>query len=217
MNRRGPALVATTTPLRELRPAEVAAATAAGGVIVDVRPVADFAAAHPAGALSIALRPAFASWLGWILELDRPWILLRHRDQDPEEVRWQALKIGNEALVGELAGGFEAWQAAGAPIGAIPLVPPIEAVGMPALDVRQDSEYAAGHVPGSGHAELGSLAQLSPELAAELTATPPLVLCGHGERAMTAASLLAAAGVRGVRVLDGGAHDIAHAAGIELV
>ena len=46
---------------------------AGGGVLVDARPVGAFAAGHIPGALSIALRPAFASWLGWLLDDTNRW------------------------------------------------------------------------------------------------------------------------------------------------
>ena len=41
-----------------------------------------------------ALRPAFATWLGWLAPHDRPLIVLRGRDQDPGDVFWQAAKVG---------------------------------------------------------------------------------------------------------------------------
>ena len=34
---------------------------------------------------------------------------------------WQAAKIGCDTFVGELAGGMQAWSAAGLPIGSVPL------------------------------------------------------------------------------------------------
>jgi len=42
---------------------------------------------------------------------------------------------------------------------------------------------------------------------------PVTVMCGHGERAMTAASLLAARGITGVSVAVGGPDDWAAATG----
>jgi hydroxyacylglutathione hydrolase len=66
-------------------------------------------------------------------------------------------------------------------------------------------------VPGAIHLELG-------ELAAHTAAVPAgaLVACGHGERAMTAASLLERAGHRGITVLDGGPRSYAAVHGQEL-
>ncbi len=71
------------------------------------------------------------------------------------------------------------------------------------LDVRQASEFAAGHVPGAVHVELGAL----PRALADLPPGPLVVMCGHGERAATAASLLEAAGRTDVAVLAGGPQD----------
>jgi hydroxyacylglutathione hydrolase len=68
------------------------------------------------------------------------------------------------------------------------------------LDVRQAPEFAAGHLPGATHVELGALA----EPADELPASPTAVRCGHGESAMGAASPLEQASHRDLAVLRGG-------------
>lgn len=65
------------------------------------------------------------------------------------------------------------------------------------------SEFTAGHVPGATHVELGDLAAGVPVLPPG----PIVVMCGHGERAMGAASLLRRAGRGDVAVLAGGPHD----------
>ena len=62
------------------------------------------------------------------------------------------------------------------------------------LDIRQTSEFTAGHIPGADHVELGELAD---EPASKGQQGPTVVMCGHGERAMGAASLLARAGQTG--------------------
>ncbi|KWX10807.1 hydrolase, partial [Carbonactinospora thermoautotrophica] len=134
-----------------------------------------------------------------------PLVFVRNADQDPAEICWQALKISYERLAGEL--GIDAWVAAGGPLRRIRLVTP-DAIGdAPVLDVRQDAEYAAGHLPGADHLELGALR------AHELADGPRVVMCGHGERAMSAASLLERAGHRQVAVLVGGADDWAKTTG----
>jgi rhodanese-related sulfurtransferase len=77
------------------------------------------------------------------------------------------------------------------------------------LDIRQSGEYAAGHVPGAVNIELGYLAD---NLAA-VPAGPVIVMCGHGERAMGGASILAASGRTGIAVFNGGPADWAAATG----
>lgn len=68
-------------------------------------------------------------------------------DQDPAEIVWQAYKIGYELLAGRLAGGMDAWLAAGNPEATTAFAPADEAPAGPYLDVRQEAEYAVGHVP----------------------------------------------------------------------
>ncbi len=72
------------------------------------------------------------------------------------------------------------------------------------LDVRQAAEYETGHLPGSVHIELGDLS----DSMGTAPGRPTVVMCGHGERAMTAASLLQRAGHRDVAVLVGGARGL---------
>ena len=199
INRRGPAVLETPPGLAPLDIATVRALLAGGAQLVDVRPVPQFAAAHVPGSLSIPLRPAFASWLGWLARDDRPLIILRCAGQDPAEIAWQATKIGYTDIAGELAGGIDSWTAAQHPTTSIPLLAPGE-IDRPVLDVRQTPEFAAGHLPGAAHCELGDL----PHHAGEVVPGPLVLVCGHGERAMGAASVLERAGHRDLAVLVGG-------------
>ncbi len=86
-----------------------------GGQVLDVRPVADFAAGHVSGAVSIPLRDQFATWLGWVGPDGVPLGFVLAGGQDPAEVAWQALKIGYENLAGQLDGGMAAWHADAGP------------------------------------------------------------------------------------------------------
>lgn len=208
INRRGPDLVKGEA-LPVLTADEVVRLRESGAEVVDVRPVGDFADAHVPGSVSIPLRPVFATWLGWLVDAGRPIVVVRNADQDPAEILWQARKVGYDQIVGELAGGFAAWTTAGEPTGSIP-VAGVEALdGARVLDIRQHNEYGAGHVPGADNTELGALVDHARDLPNE----PLVVMCGHGERAMSAASLLARAGRRDVTVLEGGPDDWAEKTG----
>lgn len=205
LNRRGPRLYGHLPALTPLSVDETASALEQGALLVDVRPIADFAAGHVPGALSIQLRPVLASWLGWLVDPDRRVVFVLADDQDRAELVRQCLVVGAEQLAGELAGGFEAWRAAGHAIATIDLVGPGRLDGT-VLDVRQRDEYERGHVPGAVNAELGALPDTS------VPDGPVTVMCGHGERAMTAASILEQRGRHDVTVLAGGPEDwTAHA------
>lgn len=216
LNRQGPALVWGDT-IRPLQVGDLVRLRASGAVVVDVRPVADFASGHLPGSVSIPLRPVFATWLGWLVAANTPLIVVRNVDQDPAEVLWQARKVGYDQVVGELAGGITSWTGAGGATRSIPLVTAQGLASARVLDVRQDNEFAAGHVPGARHVELGALAGNVGEPPDGLPDQPTVVMCGHGERAMGAASLLVAAGHRDITVLDGGPEDWVEATGKSLV
>ena len=74
------------------------------------------------------------------------------------------------------------------------------------VDVRQESEWESGHVPGAVHFELGEIANRSTELPGEL-----VLHCGHGQRSMTAASLLERVGRTDVTVTNASARDLIQA------
>ncbi|MGC9543822.1 rhodanese-like domain-containing protein [Streptomyces sp. UG1] len=210
-NRRGPAVLTSAPPLPALDAGQVKSLLADGGHVVDARPAADYAAGHIPGSLSVPLREQFATWLGWLLPDTVPLAFVTNDDQDPSEIVWQAYKIGYERLAGRLSGGMPAWLAAGNGETATEFVTPDRTGSRPYIDVRQEAEFAAGHVPGAVHIELGGLAAHAADAPAR-----PVVACGHGERAMTAASLLERAGKTDIAVLKGGPADYAAAHGRRL-
>jgi hydroxyacylglutathione hydrolase len=212
INRAGPDLVTAEPTLTPLDVAAVRRLAGTGAVLVDVRPVRDVATGYLPGAVAIPLRAQFATWLGWLLDPAVPIVVVRNPDQDPADILWPALNIGFGNVAGELSGGVPAWRAAGCAVVTTPLVGPGQVDGA-VLDVRQDAEYAAGHLPDAWHVELGDLVKQADAVPAE----PLTVMCGHGERAMTAATLLRRAGHQRVAVLTGGgAEDWARATGHRL-
>ena len=211
VNRLGPRVYGEYPALAPLDVGAVERLLADGAVIVDVRPFASFAAGHVPGSLSIMLRPQFASWLGWLVSRDRPVVFVLDPGQDRTEIVRQCLAIGYEQLAGEIDGGIEAWQAHRRPVACVALVGPDQAETT-IVDVRQGNEFAAGHVPGALGMELGDAASL----ASTLPGGPLTVMCGHGERAMSAASILAAQGRADISVLLGGPADVVAARGQHL-
>jgi glyoxylase-like metal-dependent hydrolase (beta-lactamase superfamily II)/rhodanese-related sulfurtransferase len=207
-NRRGPVVLREEPTFSALDVAHVRRLLADSAVVIDVRPVPDVSSGYVPGAIAIPLRAQFATWLGWLVEPDVPIVIVRNPDQSPADIVWPALNIGYEQIVGELDGGMQAWTAAGLLVERIQLAGP-HTVGDRVLDVRQESEFAAGHLPGAVHVELGSLT--------EPVGDVDTVMCGHGERAMTAATLLARRGEEPPAVLVGGVDDWASATGGQLL
>ncbi|WP_338785081.1 MBL fold metallo-hydrolase [Streptomyces sp. DG1A-41] len=205
-NRRGPSILDAAPSLPTLSATAVRELIGQGAQIVDVRPLPDFAAGHIPGAVSIPLRDQFATWLGWLLPDDIPLVFVTAPGQDLAELTWQALKIGYERLAGHLT--LDAWTIDDGEQETVELLTADRVGDRPVLDVRQQAERGAGHIPDSIGIELG-------ELAAHADEAPSgaVVHCGHGERAMTAASLLQRAGRHRLAVLTGGPDDWAKATG----
>jgi hydroxyacylglutathione hydrolase len=208
INRRGPEVLTTAPALAPLTVAEVRTLLGQGAQLVDVRPMVDFAGGHIPGAVSIPLRDQFATWLGWLLPDATPIVFLAGPGQDLAEVTCQALKIGYERLAGHLNGGMAAWISDGGPQQTIELLTADRIAGRPVLDIRQTAEHTTGHIAGAVHIELGDLPVRTADAPHDA-----VVACGHGERAMTAASLLQRAGHQGLAVLDGGPSDWSKATG----
>ena len=198
----------TPPPLRAVSPNEVAGLIEAGAEVIDLRPIVDFAESHIPGSISIQLRDQFATWLGWLVDPDRVLVFVADTDQNLADAVIQSLNIGYEQFGGYLAGGISAWQRSGRAVTKTPVlsadqIPSTRAI----VDVRQESEWETGHVPGAIHLELGEIATASRDLPAEL-----VLHCGHGQRSMTAASVLERAGRTDVAVTTASARELTQAA-----
>ena len=209
INRRGPRLYRSVPEPLRLDLASFRDHIAAGAALVDARPMRAFGRAHIPGSLSIEHRPVFASWLGWLVGLGRPIVFVLDDDTDRAELVRECFTVGQENIVGELDGGITTWIDAGLPVESTRVIGPAEITDA-VLDIRQDPEWDAGHLPGARHVELADLAQ-SATVDGAVT-----VMCGLGERAMTGASILQAAGHRDVSVLAGGPDDWSAATGVAL-
>jgi hydroxyacylglutathione hydrolase len=205
INQAGPRPRSQIAMPRALPAGDFAEARELGALVVDVRPVGAYMAEHIPGALSNPFRDSFATWLGWLVELETP-LLFVLGDEPLERVLDESLLVGFERFVGWLDGGVPAWTAAGLPVERAALVGGAGARraladGAVALDVREPAEYAAGHVDGALPVPLGSLAQRLEQLPRD---RPIVVYCGHGERAASGVSLLERAGIGPLLNLEGG-------------
>jgi len=78
------------------------------------------------------------------------------------------------------------------------------------VDVRQETEYANGHLPGALHLELGAL----PGTAGSLPSGRPVVaMCANGQRSMTGIVAGHRGGTSGVGVFTGSVDDWADRTG----
>jgi len=200
LNQAGPAPIGAIPAAAPLSPSETSAEIDGGAIVVDLRSAHAHGAGHLPGSVSIPLGPSFATWLGWTIEFGRPLVyVLPEPALWDEAVRW-SYRIGYDDVRGYLDGGIEAWRQAGLPIeetrqmAVEELAAALDAGGAGApfvIDVRQASEYAAGHVPASVHIGAGDLRSRLAELPRD---RPIAVICASGYRSSIGASLLRRAG-----------------------
>jgi hydroxyacylglutathione hydrolase len=209
INIAGPRILGGVPAVQPLSVAEVQAQMAQGAALVDLRRAPDFARAHIPGAYSVRLREAFGTWVGWVVPFGTPLVLVGADDPARREAATrQLIRIGYDNLAGYLEGGMEAWQAAGRPtanwqtITIDALHAQLAGGAAPAvMDVRQLSEWEAGHIPGAIHVEAGQLTGEKPPIEPE---QPVAVHCAHHDRSATALSLLERRGYRDLTLIVGG-------------
>lgn len=177
-----------------------------GMVVVDVLMAESFAGAHPPGAVSLPLSmlPAFA---GWLLPYDTPLGLIAASPEQADAAALQLSRMGFDDVAGYLKGATTAWATAGR------RVESIDAIDGPAfkaslergerlniLDVRSPSEFEAGHVEGAINIYAGEIAERFGELD---RSKPWIVMCGSGQRATIAASVLQREGFEKLKIFWG--------------
>ena len=202
--------------LEPLSPEDVRQQMAQGAAVVDTRSPREFAAGHVPGSYGIPLAAPLITWAGWVIPFGTPIILIADSPAEREAAVRQLIRIGYDDLRGYLEGGLAAWESAGRStrlrtglsVTHVPVMP-VEHLhrqlergdGPKVLDVRQDSEWRAGHIPGAMHVEAGSLPVGELPLPKD---APVVVHCAHGDRSTVGVSVLERRGYRNLMLLDGG-------------
>jgi hydroxyacylglutathione hydrolase len=207
---RGP-LVKEGVDAHPLTPRQVEQAHRDGALVVDVRTELQFDEAHIPGAVCITARRAgFGSKLAWIAEADQPLALVGRDNDDALEAAALAAAVGLATIAGFLAGGMTSWREDRFPVESVArmTVPQLHERwdrgrdGLQVLDVRERSEWDAGHIPGSVHVPYHDIHGLPDGLD---PGRPIAAICGSGQRSAVAASLLKRYGAGDViHVVEGG-------------
>ncbi|MEE8606483.1 MAG: rhodanese-like domain-containing protein [Nitrospiraceae bacterium] len=219
INRAGAPALADLPALVGLSPQEIKSRQAAGAVVLDTRPAAQFGAAHVPGSIHIALSGQYATWAGTLLGLSVPILLVAEDPERLEESRMRLARVGIENVAGYLKGGVLAWEQAGLPLNQVPQIPVLDLHQqlreqpneVQVLDVRQQKEWESGHIEQALHLPLNQFpapatpAEGADGLAAVLDPNKPLAVhCKSGYRSSMASSLLERASFRLVMNVVGG-------------
>ncbi|MFI5229921.1 MAG: rhodanese-like domain-containing protein [Gemmatimonadales bacterium] len=192
-------------PLPALGPSELQAVMDRGAVAVDARGSAQYAAEHIPRTLNLPFGSSFLTWAGWLVPYDRDIVLLADDQERVGRARQALSLIGLDRVVG--FGRAELRAAWRTDIGPLGRIAQLDITSLAAdrdrviVDVRNDAEWAAGHLPDARHLFLGDLAARAGELPRD---TPIALHCGGGTRSAIAASMLHARGFTNVANATGG-------------
>lgn len=202
---RGP-LLTDGVELPPLAPRQVEQQQADGALLIDVRTDVQFDEAHVPGALCIpTMRAGFGSKLAWLADREQPIVLIGRDDDEAREAGQLAQAVGIRWLAGYLDGGISSWREEDRPVARIERITVDQlrerASEIQIVDVRERSEWDAGHIPGSRLATWHDIDAIPDGLDAE---RPVAAICASGQRAAVAASLLQRHGVADVLHVVGG-------------
>ncbi|MES2305516.1 MAG: rhodanese-like domain-containing protein [Gemmatimonadota bacterium] len=205
INRDGPRVLGAQGAVAQL-PAEQLATALLETAVVDLRPFAQYAEGHVRGTLNLPLIKAFTTWAGWLLRYDRDITLISPDERSTAEARRALASIGLDRV----RGAFDTTvidvarhdsRDARVTKGDVTTAESLMDAGRTVIDLREASEWNAGHIPGAEHHPLGTLADA---MAGVDRDTPLAIHCQSGTRSAIGASLLDQLGFTDVIDLTGG-------------
>jgi rhodanese-related sulfurtransferase len=203
---RGP-LVTAGVDVIPLTPRQVEQRRSQGALLVDVRTDFQFDDAHIPGAVSnTMLRAGFGTKLSWIADADQEVVFIGRDDDDGHVAAQLAVAVGVRNLGGYLTGGMTSWRMEKRDVQSIERIEVSELHernrSLQVLDVREESEWRDGHIPGSVHTPYHDIHSLPEGIDPE---QPVAVICASGQRSAVGASLLKSHGAQEViHVVNGG-------------
>ncbi len=171
--------------------------------IVDTRDKLSFAGGHISGSLNIQDNNAFSTWAGWMLDYNKPIILIA-RERRVDALNRALIRIGIDNLEGYIS-DIDKLESSGMNLEILNQIS-VNELGQDIskykiLDVRSYTEYNISHIPESVNIHAG---QLEKNLERISEQDNLVVYCASGDRSAIAASFLLNNGYKNVFNLSGG-------------
>ena len=187
---------------RELSPDEFGRSYHDGVKVIDTRNKFEFAKKHLKDSINIQGNNSFATWCGWFLNYDEPFILIADQGQMDDLTR-KLMRIGLDNIMGFV----EDIDKLNLPLESNELLDIDEFKSylnredVQVVDVRGESEYKSGHVEGADNIFVGTLEKNLDKI----DRTKDLVIhCQSGDRSAIAQSILKRNGFDSVKNFSGG-------------
>ena len=189
-------LLTEVPTIKEMTAAELKAAMDKGVKLIDTRNKQDFEKGFIPGSINIQGNNSFATWMGWFVTYNEPFILLAAPSQMDDLTR-KLMRIGldnihgfvDAAKINELANGTLSTST-------MVSIADVKAnTTAQVIDLRGAAEFNAGHIAGATNVFVGTLLQ---NLAKVPKDKPVIIHCQGGDRAAIGYSLLVKEGYTNV-------------------
>jgi glyoxylase-like metal-dependent hydrolase (beta-lactamase superfamily II)/rhodanese-related sulfurtransferase len=182
---------------------EFKTAVKGGALLLDTRKADDFEKGFIKGSVNIGLNGQYAVWVGTLINIHQPIVLVAQEGTEHESVLRLA-RIGFENVVGYLKNGIEAWDEKLEivhSISADELQKEMQQQDVTILDVRKQGEWNTSRLKDAQFVPLASFPKNLKELDRH---KPYIVHCGGGYRSMTAISIMKNEGFTNLTNVYGG-------------
>jgi hydroxyacylglutathione hydrolase len=189
-----------------------------GALVLDTRHENFYEKGSLEDSINIPLNGQYAVWVGSLIPINRPLVLITEPGKEHESVLRLA-RVGFENVKGYLEGGFETWKKSDRQARMVTSIEP-EAMmdyvnkGYEILDVRRSTESETEHVSGAINISLVDLENRLEELN---KSGQYLVHCAGGYRSMIASSILINNGFEKIININGGFSQIKKVADVPLI
>jgi hydroxyacylglutathione hydrolase len=180
------------------------AAIEKGIPLIDTRLKADFEQGFIPGSINIQGNNSFATWAGWLLKYDEPFILLAEESKLDDLTR-KLMRIGLDNIMGYIS-STDAYTASGKILqksNVISLSTTKEMMkddGVEVVDLRGATEFNSGHIAGAKNVFVGTLPTHLNEISKDKKV---IIHCQSGDRAAIGYSILAKNGYKNIYNFSG--------------
>ena len=189
-------LLTEVPTIKEMTAAELKAAMDKGVKLIDTRNKLDFEKGFIEGSINIQGNNSFATWMGWFVNYNEPFILLAAPSQMDDLTR-KLMRIGLDNILGFVDAAKISELANGAlSTSKMVSISDVKAnTTAQVIDLRGAAEFNAGHIAGATNVFVGTLLQ---NLAKVPKDKPVIIHCQGGDRAAIGYSLLVKEGYTNV-------------------
>ncbi|MEO5602817.1 MAG: MBL fold metallo-hydrolase [Cyclobacteriaceae bacterium] len=176
--------------------------------VIDTRSKVDFAKGFIPGTINIQGNNAFATWMGWFISYEEPFILIAEGSMLDDLTR-KLMRIGLDNIYGYIE-DVKDWVASGEALSKSETISldefktVLKTNHTQVVDLRGASEYKTGHINGTDNVFIGTLEKNLDKIKKD---EQVIIHCQSGDRATIGYSLLAKHGFKNIKNYSGGMNE----------